>query len=364
MASNFFGNIFKITTFGESHGPCIGVVIDGCPSGIEITESEIFEVLKKRRPGSLYTSPRKELDIPKILSGVFNGITTGAPIAIIIENQDQDSKSYEEIKNIFRPGHANYTYLEKYGIFDYRGGGRASARETVARVAAGAVANKFLAHFGVDIFAFVSHMGSVSCPSLDFTAFKTLKTQSLSSPVFCPFKESEEKMIQYLQSLQKCGDSTGAIVSCIAKIPKGLGEPIYGKLEALLASAMLSIPASKGFEIGDGFSSSTMKGSEHNDAFCLDTNNNVSTLTNHAGGVLGGISNGQLLYFKVAFKPTSSIKIPQKTVDFDMQETLFQIPENGRHDACVGLRAVPVVEAMTSLVLADLLLHSRHSRLS
>lgn len=363
MASNFFGDIFRITTFGESHGPCIGVVIDGCPSGIEITESEIFEVLKKRRPGSLYTSPRKEQDMPKILSGVFNGITTGSPIAIIIENQDQDSKSYEEIKKVFRPGHANYTYLEKYGVFDYRGGGRASARETVARVAASAIANKFLTHFGVDIFAFVSHMGDISCPIPDFTAFTLLKNQSSLSPVFCPFKDCEEKMIQYLQFLQKCGDSTGAIISCIAKIPKGLGEPIYGKLEAVLASAMLSIPASKGFEIGDGFLSSKMKGSEHNDAFCLDANHNVSTSTNHAGGVLGGISSGQILYFKVAFKPTSSIKISQKSVDFDMQEVSFQIPENGRHDACVGLRAVPIVEAMTSLVLADFILRNRCSKL-
>ena len=364
MASNFFGNVFKITTFGESHGPCIGVVIDGCPSGVEITEDEIFEVLKKRRPGAMYTSPRKEKDQPKILSGVFNGVTTGAPIAIVIENQDQDSQSYDEIKNLFRPGHANYTYLEKYGVFDYRGGGRASARETAARVAASAVAKKFLSFFKIDLFAFVSHMGPISTPSPDLIAFDMLKSQSLQSPIFCPFKESEEKMIQYLQQLQSSGDSTGAIVSCLAKIPKGLGEPVYGKLEALLASAMLSIPASKGFEIGDGFLSSTMKGSEHNDLFYLDENKVVSLSSNHAGGTLGGISTGQLLYFKVAFKPTSSIKIPQKTVGLDRNEALFQISEKGRHDPCVAIRAVSVVEAMTNLVITDLLLLSRLSILT
>jgi chorismate synthase len=353
MASNSFGDIFRITTFGESHGPLIGVVIDGCPSNLPISIEEIQKELACRQPGkSPFTSPRKEPDKAEIVSGIFEGKTTGAPITILIRNQDADSSSYEEIKNLYRPGHANFTYLEKYGIFDYRGGGRASARETVARVAAGAIAKKLLSLSDIYCTAYISELGSIE---IEEPSPESLREKTHASPLFCPDPIASEKMMGKILEAKNEGDSLGAIVGCYAQIPSGLGDPIYQKLEANLASAMLSIPASKGFEIGAGFKAARMRGSEHNDPFEID-NGRVKTSTNFAGGTLGGISNGAPLYFRVPFKPTSSIRISQKTVDLSMNETHFTLPQNSRHDPCVAIRAVAVVEAMCALVIADALI--------
>lgn len=329
MASNSFGNIFKITTWGESHGKAIGVVIDGCPAGLKISENDINLALEKRAPGkSKFTSPRKEPDIAEIYSGTFEGETTGAPISIIIKNKDSDSSKYEPIKDLLRPGHANYTYLEKYGVFDYKGGGRASARETACRVAAGAVAQKILDQYKINISADLYSVGGI----VD--------------------KESQEKLII---KLKEQGDSVGGIVEfVIENSPVGLGDPIYEKLEANLAKAMMSMPASKGFEIGSGFKASDMKGSEHNDLF-IDKKYNV-TSSNNSGGILGGISNGMNIFGRVAFKPTSSITKSQDTVDINGNKKIFKLPEGSRHDPCVAIRAVPVVKAMCQLVIADALL--------
>ncbi len=355
MASNSFGHIFRITTFGESHGPAIGVVIDGCPAGIPLTKEDIDDQLALRKPGkNPYTSPRTEQDLSEILSGIFEGKTTGAPIAILIRNQDAgDSSQYSAIKDMYRPGHANFTYLEKYGIFDYRGGGRSSARETAARVAAGAVAKKLLAHFNIDCVAFVMEIGGISIASPDFSNISALREKTCSSPIFCPDEKTAQKMMQLIESTKQDNDSIGGILGCVADVPVGLGDPVYCKLEAMLASAMLSIPASKGFEIGSGFAAARMKGSEHNDAFDVDDQGRVHTTTNFSGGTLGGISSGSPLFFRVAFKPTSSIKKPQQTVNLRGEKTTFQIPESGRHDPCVAIRAVPVVEAMAAIVIAD-----------
>ncbi|MES2274132.1 MAG: chorismate synthase [Chlamydiota bacterium] len=365
MASNFFGNIFRITTFGESHGEAIGVVIDGCPAGLGLTVEEINADLIFRNPGANpYTSPRKEKDEAQILSGIFNGQTTGAPIAILIWNRDPDSSKYEPIKNLLRPGHANYTYLQKYGIFDYRGGGRASARETAARVAAGAVAKKLLAHFDIQICAFVAEIGGIAIGEPDLTHLAKLKKKVLASPLFCPDPKASEKMIAKIEEAKMEGDSLGGILQgAVQNLPSGLGDPVYGKLEALLAGAMLSLPATKGFEIGSGFGAARMKGSEHNDAFDVDEKGEITTTTNFAGGTLGGISTGLPLTFRVAFKPTSSIKKPQKTVNLEKEKKAFNLPEGSRHDPCVAIRAVPIVEAMTALVLADLILLNRSAKL-
>jgi len=329
MASNSFGNIFKITTWGESHGKAIGVVIDGCPAGIEISEKDINLALEKRAPGkSKFTSPRKEPDIAEIYSGVFEGITTGAPISIIIKNQDADSSKYEATKNLLKPGHANYTYLEKYGIFDYKGGGRSSARETACRVAAGAIAQKALDLYKIKISAKLFSVGD----ALD--------------------QQPQEELIN---KVKEQGDSIGGVVEfLIENSPVGLGDPIYEKLEANLAKAMISMPASKGFEIGSGFNAAKMKGSEHNDLFTNNKNNITSS--NNSGGILGGISNGMDIYGRVAFKPTSSISISQDTVDIDGNKKTFKLPEGSRHDPCVAIRAVPVVKAMCQLVIIDALL--------
>jgi chorismate synthase len=329
MGGNSFGQIFKITTWGESHGKAIGVVIDGCPSGIELSEEEIHLELLKRAPGRAPdTSSRKEPDKPEILSGVFQGITTGTPISILIPNKDSDSSKYDSIKHLLRPGHANFTYLKKYGIFDHRGGGRASARETACRVAAGAVAKKFLASFGIFPKATLKEVGGQ-------TSYEDL-----------------------LKEIQGEGDSLGGIVEVtVPMLPVGLGEPLYHKMEALLAQAMLSLPASKGFEMGLGFEAARMRGSEHNDLFIPGE----ITETNHAGGTLGGISNGMPLVFRVAFKPTSSIFKNQKTVTTAGEPATLNLPEGSRHDPCVAIRAVPVVEAMAALVLADLILLNRCS---
>jgi chorismate synthase len=302
MASNFFGQIFRITTFGESHGPGIGVVIDGCPAGLALTEQDINEQLALRKPGkTIYTSPRKETDTAEIFSGVFEGKTTGAPITLLIRNRDADSSSYETVKNLYRPGHANFTYLKKYGIFDYRGGGRASARETAARVAAGAVAKKLLAHFDIECTAFVFEIGGISISEPDFSDLRTIREKTYASPIFCPDAAVAENIMEKITQIKEEKDSLGGILACVARVPVGLGDPVYCKLEAMLAGAMLSLPATKGFEIGSGFAAARRKGSEQNDAFDRDEQGRVHTTTNLAGGTLGGISTGSPLFFKVAF---------------------------------------------------------------
>ncbi len=364
MASNSFGQIFRITTFGESHGPAIGVVIDGCPPGIALTPQDIHEQLALRQPGkNKYTSPRAEEDKAEILSGLFEGKTTGAPIAIVIRNQDADSSQYTPIKDLYRPGHANFTYLGKYGIFDYRGGGRASARETAARVAAGAVAKKWLAHYQIECTAFVAEIGGISIPPPDLSNLSALREKTYASPIFCPDETAAREMMEKINAVKEEKDSLGGILACVARVPIGLGDPVYQKLEALLAFAMLSLPAAKGFEIGAGFHAARMRGSEHNDRFDLDEQGQVHTATNFAGGTLGGITTGSPLFFRVAFKPTSSIQKPQETVSLSGEKTLFQLPASGRHDPCVAIRAVPIIEAMTALVLADALLMNRAAKL-
>lgn len=363
MASNSFGQIFRMTTFGESHGPGIGVVIDGCPAGLDLAEQDINEQLAFRKPGkNRYTSPRAEEDAAEIFSGVFEGKTTGAPIAILIRNKDADSSQYAAIKEIYRPGHANFTYLEKYGIFDYRGGGRASARETAARVAAGAVAKKILAHYKIDCVAFVAEIGGIEIDSRDLADLKMIREKTYSSPIFCPDEKAAQKMMEKIAEVKEEKDSLGGILACVAHLPAGLGDPLYGKLEALLAFAMLSLPATKGFEIGSGFQAARMRGSEHNDEFDIE-NGQVRTATNFSGGTLGGISTGSPIFFRVAFKPASSIKKPQRSVSLQGEKIIFQLSESARHDPCVAIRAVPIVEAMTALVLVDALLMNRNSRL-
>lgn len=336
MASNRFGTHFCYTSFGESHGKAVGCVLDGCPAGLEISEQEINAELNKRKPGTNpLVSERKEPDEVQILSGVFEGKTTGAPILLIVYNQDADTSKYEAMKDLYRPGHANYTYLQKYGIFDWRGSGRASARETVARVAAGAIALKLLAEQGIVINATVHSIGGI---------------------------EDEAERLQALHAAKEAGDSLGGVVACTAlNVPCGLGEPVYDKIEAKLASAMMSLPATKAFEIGEGVRASSMKGSEHNDAFALK-NGHVLSATNHAGGTLGGITTGEPLVIRVHFKPASSIKLEQQTVSLNGQETSYTLPAGSRHDPCVAIRAVPIVKAMFALVLADAYLANKLAR--
>lgn len=363
MATNNFGNIFKITTWGESHGKAIGVVIDGCPAGLEIDESEINAALALRAPGrNPYTSPRTETDRAEILSGVFEGKTTGAPISILIPNKDADSTKYEPIKDLLRPGHANYTYLEKYGIFDYRGGGRASARETACRVAAGAIAKKFLQHYGIQLVAYIKQIGNLEAtPNLE--DFTLLHDATYQSPLFCPDMNVNPAMIDLIEKAKNEGDSLGGVIEFLAKgVPAGIGDPVYEKLEANLAQALMSIPATKGFEIGSGFGSVSMFGSEHNDLFSSESGR-VETETNFAGGTLGGISTGMPIIGRVAFKPTSSIMKPQKTLTTSGENSSFELPAGSRHDPCVAIRAVPVVEAMVALVLVDAMLLNRSARI-
>lgn len=342
MSSNRFGKYFSVTTWGESHGKEIGLVIDGCPSNIPIDEECLNVALAKRAPGKTpWTSPRNEKDRAEILSGTYLGLTTGAPIAIRIPNEDARTEAYHGMENILRPGHANSTYLKKYGICDYRGGGRASARETACRVAAGAVAERVLE--GVQVFAYLKEVGGVAISSVDLNYLDT-------SPIFCPDPRAEKEILALLNRVKEERDSCGGIVEIVATgIPPGLGDPVYEKLEAVLAQAMLSIPASKGFEIGAGFAAAKMRGSEHNDPFISLT----ETATNHAGGVLGGISNGMPVVCRVAFKPTSSIGISQDTVTTDGKKTAFTLSKDARHDPCIAIRAVPVARAMMLLTLAD-----------
>lgn len=366
MASNAFGNIFRITTFGESHGKAIGVVIDGCPAGLSLTIEDINTALARRAPGqNPLTSPRKEVDSAEIYAGVFEGYTTGAPIAIIIPNKNADSAPYEAIKNVYRPGHANFTYLEKYGVFDYRGGGRASARETAARVAAAAVAKKLLDHYDIEVTAFLCAVGETNIADSIFNEdIATIKKAVNADPLFCPDQTASLAISQSIMRAKEARDSLGGIVGFLVhRLPIGLGEPVYEKLEANLAKAMLSLPATKGFEIGEGFAATVMQGSQHNDAFQINTAGDIQTATNHAGGTLGGLSTGMPLYGRVAFKPTSSIKREQKTVDREGNVTQFKLAENAKHDPCVAIRAVPIVEAMCTLVIADHLLMGRCSKI-
>lgn len=346
MASNSFGKHFRITTWGESHGKAIGVVIDGCPAGIEISEYDLNDYLAKRAPGrNSFTSPRKEPDLAEIYSGVFAGKTTGAPISIIIKNKDADSSKYEDNKAVLRPGHANYTYQAKYGIFDYRGGGRASARETACRVAAAALADKILQKKQIKLSTYLYSVANIKTERFD---------PEFVSDIFAANAEVEHKIKKLLASNKS--DSFGGVVACqVMNMPVGLGDPVYSKLDACLAQAMLSIPASKGFEIGSGFQASEMLGSEHNDSFLPD----MTTASNNAGGLLGGISNGMPLEFKVAFKPTSSIKKSQHTVDQAGNMTTYVQPKGSRHDPCLAIRAVPVVQAMAALVIVDQILANK-----
>lgn len=356
--SNSFGHLFRITTFGESHGPAIGCILDGCPAGLTIDEAFIQSELDRRKPGqSKITTQRKEADEFKILSGVFEGRSTGTPIAMVIENQDQRSKDYSHVAETYRPSHADFTYDAKYGFRDYRGGGRSSARETAARVAAGAVAKLFLRYYNISIQAFVSKVGPIQAPhyrELDLSLAE-------SNIVRCPHPETAEKMIALIDQVRLDRDTIGGIVTCVIKgTPVGLGEPVFDKLHAELGKAMLSINAVKGFEYGSGFEGVSLRGSQHNDRFYKD-GDRVRTETNFSGGIQGGISNGEDIYFNVAFKPVATIMQDQQTVDKSGNEAV--VSGKGRHDPCVLPRAVPIVEAMAALVLADAILRARNSKL-
>ena len=352
MSGNTFGKIFRVTTFGESHGKALGCVIDGCPPNIKIDESDIQKDLNRRKPGqSKYTTQRKEDDKVEILSGIFNGVTTGTPITLIIFNKDQKSKDYSEIKNKFRPGHADFTYQKKYGVRDYRGAGRSSARETVARVAAGAIAKKYLNKINkTKIFGYVSQLG-------DITPDKIKLTDIEKNAFFFPDANKISELEKYLMSIRKSGDSIGAKVTIIGKnIPIGIGEPVFDKLDAMLAQGMMSINAVKGVEIGAGFDVVTQKGSEARDEIVPK-----GFLSNFSGGTLGGISTGQDLKVNIALKPTSSILVPGKTVDIKNKPTTIRT--KGRHGPCVGIRAVPIAEAMMALTLCDLYLRHKAQNL-
>lgn len=355
MAGNTFGDFFRISTFGESHGKAIGVIVDGCPSMIDIDEEFIQSELDKRRPGqSRITTQRKESDTAQILSGTFEGKSTGTPIAILIPNEDQRSKDYSHIQKKFRPSHADYTYQVKYGVRDYRGGGRSSARETAARVAAGAVAKLFLQKHGIELFAHVSGVGTIEAPNLDSTDLNELLQTRESNIVRCGDPGAAAEMESFIEQVRKNGDTVGGRISTIVRnVPVGLGEPVFDKLHADLAKAMMSINAVHGFEYGSGFDGSKMLGSEHNDIF-VNTDDSVETLTNFSGGIQGGISNGMDITFRTAFKPVATIMRDQETIDENGKTTT--ITGKGRHDPCVVPRAVIIVEAMTALVLADHLL--------
>lgn len=353
MAGNTFGQIFKITTFGESHGEAIGVIIDGCPSNIELDLGFIQQELDKRKPGqSKITTQRKESDTFKILSGVFEGKTTGTPLTIIIPNEDQKSKDYDHNKDTFRPSHADYTYQEKYGIRDHRGGGRSSARETAARVAAGAVAKLFLKQKGIDVLAHVSSVGYIDAPNIEISNAEEFLALRESNIVRCADATTAIEMIQLIDGIRKEGDTIGGKISCYVKnCPVGLGEPVFDKLHADLGKAMLSINAVHGFDYGSGFDGATMRGSEHNDIFLSDEKGRISTKTNFSGGVQGGISNGMDINMRIAFKPVATIMSNQETVNKAGEAA--EIKGKGRHDPCVVPRAVAIVEAMAALVIID-----------
>ncbi|MGX5173740.1 chorismate synthase [Aliikangiella sp. IMCC44653] len=350
MAGDSFGKLFRVTNWGESHGPAVGCVVEGCPAGISLSEQDIQPYLDKRRPGqSQLVTQRNEADQIEILSGVVNGKTTGTAISLLIKNTNSRSKDYSEMAELYRPSHADFTYQAKYGLRDVAGGGRSSARTTAANVAAGAIARKILAQQGIEILSWVESVGDIKC-SIDFE--QVTEAQVESNPVRCPDTQAAKLMQDKILQVRKAGDTIGGVVrGSVKNMPIGLGEPIFDRLEADLAKAMLAINASKGFEIGSGFAGTQMLGSEHNDLFYTDDNKQIKTHTNHSGGVQGGISNGMALDFKVAFKPVATIMQKQSTVKLDGSATEFQ--GRGRHDPCVLPRAVPIVDAMTALVLCD-----------
>jgi len=348
MSGNSIGKLFTVSSFGESHGKAIGCIVDGCPPGLALSEEDLQNDLERRRPGkSRHTTQRREPDQVEILSGTFEGKTTGAPIGLIIYNQDARSKDYSDIMDKFRPGHADYTYLKKYGLRDYRGGGRSSARETAMRVAAGGIARKYLHEkFGIKIQAYLAQLGEIEIEHKDWSVVE-------ENPFFCPDATKVAELETYMDDLRKQGDSVGARVNVVASgMPVGLGEPIFDRLDSDIAHAMMSINAVKGVEIGAGFNCVAQKGSQHRDEITPQ-----GFVTNHAGGTLGGISSGQDILASIAFKPTSSIRVPGKTVDKDGNQT--EIVTKGRHDPCVGIRGVPIVEAMLALVLMDHVLRHR-----
>jgi len=348
VAGNTFGKIFTVTSFGESHGPALGCVVDGCPPGLELREADLQGDVDRRRPGtSKFTTQRRESDTVRILSGVFEGRTTGTPSGLLVENEDQRSRDYEKIKDRFRPGHADYTYQQKYGVRDYRGGGRSSARETVMRVAAGAIARKYLRErLGVVIQGYLAQIGPLRLDPVD-------PSSAYSNPFFCPDPSRVKELEDLIWQVREAGDSIGARVTVIAKgVPPGLGEPVFGRLDADLAAALMGINAVKGVEIGAGFKAVEQRGSEHRDELTP-----AGFRSNHAGGVLGGISSGQDIVASIALKPTSSITIPGATIDVD--GNACEIATTGRHDPCVGFRATPIAEAMTALVLMDHYLRHR-----
>lgn len=347
MSGNSIGKLFTVTTFGESHGLALGCIVDGCPPGIELSEEDLQLDLDRRKPGtSRHTTQRREADEVKILSGVFEGKTTGTSIGLLIENTDQRSKDYSDIANTFRPGHADYSYQQKYGIRDYRGGGRSSARETAMRVAAGAIAKKYLASKGIEVKGYLSQLGPIAIETVDWSIVN-------DNPFFCPDADKIAEMETYMDALRKSGDSVGAKITVVATgVPVGLGEPVFDRLDAELAHSLMSINAVKGVEIGDGFEVVAQKGTEHRDeitpqGFC----------SNHAGGVLGGISTGQDIVAHIALKPTSSLRIPGKSVDKDGNS--IEVVTKGRHDPCVGIRATPIAEAMLAITLMDHYLRHR-----
>jgi len=350
--ANTFGTLFTVTTWGESHGPAVGAVVDGCPPRLPLTAEDIQAELDRRRPGqSDIVTPRKEEDQVEFLSGVFEGRTTGTPISLLVRNADQRPAAYDELRDKFRPSHADFTYQAKYGLRDHRGGGRSSARETVGRVAAGAIARKVLALAGgVEVRAFLTQVHDIAAPAEALAAFPTL-AEVEATAVRCPHPETAARMIERIKAVRAEGDSVGGIIECRARgLPAGLGEPVFDRLEADLAKAMLSLPATKGFELGSGFAGAALRGREHNDAFEV-RDGRVRTRTNRSGGTQGGISNGEELVFRTAFKPTATILQRQATVDTAGEAT--ELIGRGRHDPCVVPRAVPIVEAMTALVLLD-----------
>jgi chorismate synthase len=347
MSGNSFGKLFTVTTFGESHGAAIGGIVDGCPSGLDLTAEDLQVDLDRRKPGtSRHTTQRREDDVVKILSGTFEGKTTGCPIGLLIENTDQRSKDYSKIKDQFRPGHADYTYHKKYGIRDYRGGGRSSARETAVRVAAGAIAKKYLqVHHGCEIHAYLSQLGPIVPENFDWD-------QVSRNSFFCPDASKVSELEAYMDALRKEGNSIGARVTVVASnVPVGLGEPVFDRLDAEIAHALMSINAVKGVEIGDGFASVEQKGTVHRDEMTPE-----GFLSNHAGGILGGISTGQDIIASIALKPTSSLRIPGRSID--IHGNPIEVITTGRHDPCVGIRATPIAEAMLAIVLMDHLLRN------
>ena len=354
--SNTIGNLFRLTTFGESHGPAIGGVVDGMPPGIEIDTNFVQSELARRRPGqSALTTPRREADEVEFLSGIFEGRSTGCPIGFLVRNQDQRSTDYENIRELFRPSHADFTYQSKYGIRDYRGGGRASARETIARVVGGALAKLVLRPEGIDIRAYTSQVGTIAL-SDDYRAYDISLTET--NAVRCPDPVKAQEMEALIAEVKAAGDTIGGVVTCVIRgCPVGLGEPVFGKLHAALGMAMLSINAAKGFEYGMGFRGMELRGSQQNDEFFATDDGHISTRTNRSGGIQGGISNGQDIYFRVAFKPVATLLTEQHTVDIHGHDATIRT--RGRHDPCVLPRAVPIVEAMAAMTIADYLLLSR-----